>query len=184
MSKNKLFKKLSVKEQCAIAMLIAITVILGIVSGNLRIGNISKISVSFISVYVAAVLFGPIVGGFVGAAADIVSYFANPTGAYIWQLTLIEFLYGAVFGLFFFWQKKDAPKTVFWLKVIACVLIQFGVNMTVKTFVLMNVGYLPQNFYTAASLRLPSCAVIAVIQLVVLGLLEPFIPVFFKLIRK
>lgn len=184
MSKIKILKKLSTKEQCAIAMLIAITAILGYISGYLRIGNISKFSISFISVYISAVLFGPLIGGFVGAAADIVSFVTNPTGAYIWQFTVIEFFYGFIFGLFFFSQVEKENKKIFWLKVIICVLIQFCVNIGIKTFVLMNVGYLPQNFILSASMRMPSCAVMAVIQIIALGILEPFIPVFLKLIRK
>lgn len=184
MSKIKIFKKLSTKEQCAIAMLIAITAILGYISGYLRIGNISKISISFISVYISAVLFGPFTGGLVGAVADIISFVTNPTGAYIWQLTLIEFFYGLIFGLFFFRQVEKTNKKIFWLKVVICILIQFCVNIVVKTIVLMNVGYLPQDFILSASMRMPSCAVIALLQLIVLGLLEPFIPTFVKLIRK
>ena len=36
--------------------------------------------------------------GVVGAVADIISYVANPTGAYIFWFTLIEFVNGFLFG--------------------------------------------------------------------------------------
>ena len=70
--------KLTVKQLCTIAMLIALTAVLSCIAGNLRIGNAVKFSVSFVSVYVSGALFGPVWGGFVGAAADVISHFANP----------------------------------------------------------------------------------------------------------
>jgi ECF transporter S component (folate family) len=101
--------KEKIKKISLIAMLVAITVILGYISGFLRIGNITKISVSFISVYIAAIFIGPVAGGFVGAVADFISYIVNPTGAYLWQLTLLEFVYGFLFGIVFELFRHKQP---------------------------------------------------------------------------
>lgn len=178
-------KKLSVFQLCAVAMLIAVTVVLSAVSGYLRIGNFGKISVSFISVYAAAAAFGPIIGGLVGALADIISCFVNPVGGYLWQLTLIEFVYGFIFGLFFFKRdNQSASAFKLWAKIVICVLLQFAANMTVKTGVLMSVGYAPSNFAAAFVLRLPSCLAASVLQLVVIGALEKVMPSVLKIIKR
>ena len=178
-------KKLTVSQLCAVAMLIAVTVVLSAVSGYLRVGNISKISISFISVYIAAAAFGPLIGGAVGALADIVSFFVNPVGGYMWQFTLIEYAYGFIFGLFFYRsEKSNSSGAVIWIKVIACAAVQFVSNMTLKTLALMSVGYAPSNFLAAMALRLPSCVVTLILQLVVLSAFEKLLPSVLKVVRK
>ena len=73
MFKNALkLKKMSTKEVCIIAMLIAVTVVLSFISGYLRT-PVGKLNISFVSVYVCAAMFGPLAGGLVGALADLIS---------------------------------------------------------------------------------------------------------------
>ena len=156
-------------------MLIALTVVLSFLSGFLRVGNISKISISFISVYFAAAAYGPLTGGLVGACADIASYIINPTGVFLWPLSVIEFFYGFLFGVLFFkdFKKKETVRFgVF--KIILCVLIRFITDLLLKTTVLMSAGYLPKDFNAAIILRLPSALTMALIQIVVLFLINRF----------
>ena len=152
-------KKLSVYQLCTIAMLIALTAVLSQISGNLRIGNVSKFSVSFISVYITAVAFGPLVGGLVGAVADVISYLANPTGAYIFWFTLIEFVNGFLFGVFFYRaQIKTEKKLYFVLRALLCVVSQLAVNMFLRTYLLMKLGFMsPElSFLQAFAMRFPA----------------------------
>lgn len=180
-----LFKKISTRELTAIGLLIALTMVLGYISGFLRIGNISKFSISFISVFVAAAAFGPVIGGFVGAAADFMSYVVNPTGPYLWQLTLIEFAYGFLFGLLFYRNVNEEDRLSFlWYRIVLCVLLQFAVNMIAKTFVLVSVGLIPASFGAAVSVRAPGCIVMAVLQILLLGVFNRYMPRFLKMIRK
>ncbi len=164
-------KKLGVKQLCIIAMLLSITAVLSCVSGGLRIGNAVKFSISFISVYVSAAVFGALWGGFVGFAADLISFVINPTGAYIWQLGALEFLYGASYGVFFHGKRNDGKRKA--LSVLLCVTVQLLINLFVKTYILMSLGFMPQISFAACVLaRLLSCLFMAAIQFAVIYITE------------
>ncbi len=66
-----------------------------------------KIGFSFIPVVVAAILYGPIAGGIVGALGDFIGAILFPIGTYFPGFTLTAFLMGLVFG--FFLYKKQTP---------------------------------------------------------------------------
>ena len=86
--------RFTVRRLCGAAMLLAITVVLAMFF-TFRVGNTVKIPFKFISVYLSAAVFGPWIGGFVGAAGDIINAFMSPVGAWLPQLSLCEFLCGA-----------------------------------------------------------------------------------------
>ncbi len=166
-------KKITTKELCTVSMLIAITVVLSYLSGFLRIGNAIKFSISFISVYVAGALFGPWIGGLVGAMADAISCFVNPVGAFIWLLTLIEFVYGASFGFFF--KNKLNKKRNTWdilVKAVLCSAFQFVINIFVKTLILKDLGYVPDDFLSAIYIRLPSCIFMFILMILIIYVFE------------
>jgi len=181
------FKKLTVYQLCAIAMLIAVTTVLSMVSGHLRIGNFSKLSISFISVYIAAAAFGPVAGGIVGAAADVISYIANPTGAYIPWFTLIEFANGFLFGVFFYRAKMKPEKKLFFIiRTLLCVVCQLAINMFFRTYLLLKLGFLSNelSFWDAFIIRFPASFSMTVVKFIILAALEGFMPLFIKTIRK
>lgn len=163
------FKKLTTKEICTIAMLIALTAILGFISGKLRIGTFSKFSFNFISVYFTAVLFGPFVAGFVGVVGDFIS--AIGTGPYLWMIGLIEFVYGFVFGILFY-NKENKKTKAFALKALAATIIIAAVDIFAKSYILLQVGYAPSPMSVAILTRLPMIAVMAAIRFVVLIIIE------------
>lgn len=164
--------KLTLKQLCTIAMLIALTAVLAGLSGNLRIGNAVKFSVSFVSVYVSGALFGSVWGAFVGAAADVISHFANPVGAYLWQLTAIELVYGFSYGIFFYRNRKKRIKSPA-LSVLLCVLFQFIINVFLKTFILKELGFMGAlTFYECILTRLLSCVFMAALQFFVIYVME------------
>lgn len=163
------FKKLTTKDICLIAMLIALTAVLGFISGKLRIGTFSKFSFNFISVYFAAVLYGPFVAGFVALVGDFIS--AIGTGPYLWMIGLIEFVYGAVFGLLFY-NKVYKNNKHFVLKALLTTIIIAAVDIFLKSYVLMNVGFAPNPLGAAILMRLPMISVMAVVRFVVLIVIE------------
>jgi len=59
-----------------------------------------KIGLSFIPVVLAAMMFGPVQAGIVGALGDFVGAILFPIGTYFPGFTLTAFLTGLVFGLF------------------------------------------------------------------------------------
>ena len=60
-----------IKKLCTVSMLIAVSVVLGAYL-TVRIGGGIKITFKFVTVFMSAYLFGPIVGGLVGLLSDII----------------------------------------------------------------------------------------------------------------
>ncbi len=178
-------RKITTKELCVISMLLAITVVLSYLSGYLRIGTAIKFSVSFISVYLSGALFGPFIGGLVGAMADIISCLVNPVGALIWQLTAIEFIYGASFGIFFGNKSNEKLKNRdILLRAVSCSSFQFMINVFLKTLVLKNLGYVPDNYKVALLIRLPGCVAMLILMIIALFIAEKYyIRKFRKMVR-
>ncbi len=170
---NKRMWKISTKELCVIAMLLALTVVLSWISGYLRIGTFMKFSVSFISVYIAAMLYGPLAGGFVGAAADIISCVVVSLGVPVWELTLTEFFYGILFGVFFCRGKFFFGNI--YIRVLLCSLIRFLSDLFIKTEILADYGYVTAADYrTAVLIRAPGCLGMLVLTVVVLLVSEKY----------
>lgn len=171
------FPKLTTKTVCSLGLLIAITIVLSMVSGHLRIGNFSKLTISFVSVFIAANAFGGITGGLVGALADIISCFVNPVGPFMIQLTLIEFIFGFIYGMFFY--KTDSKYYI--PLVVMCDIIQFAANIIIKTAVLSLSYKTAFNVFFIS--RLPMCFVQMIIIFVVLILIKPFLKTFSKMVK-
>lgn len=165
-------KKTGTKKLCVIAMLLAVTVVLSYLSGYLRIGTAIKLSVSFVSVYLTAALYGPMAGAFVGAMADIISCLVNPVGALIWQLSLIELCYGFMYGLFFYRRKNGSGIKNVYGKVALCAVLRFAADMFLKTKILADVGYVPNDFLYAVWIRLPGCLAMLILTAVAITVLE------------
>lgn len=159
-------RKLTTRDICVLGMLIALTVILGIFL-TFRPTDSIKVSTKFISVFVASCLFGPLWGGFVGAAADILSFFFNPVGgAWLWQITLIEFLYGFVYGIFFY--KKIRTVAFSYFKIIICTLFEIVIlHYFLTSFVLLSYGYFP-DYKTALTVRLIPAVINLAAQIIIL----------------
>lgn len=90
--------KMSVKSVSAIGILVAMEIILArfsIHTWNLKIGF------SFIPVVLAAIFYGPVAGGLVGAIGDVIGAFLFPVGAFFPGFTLTAFLNGIIYGAFF-----------------------------------------------------------------------------------
>ncbi len=173
MFKNALrLKRMSVSELCKVAMLVAITLVLSYISGYLRIGNLAKFNISFISVYIAGAAFGPIVSGIVAALADIISFVSNPTGAFVPVFTVLEFVNGFLFGLLLYYNGKE-KKAKFFVMMLVCVALQTCVNLFIRTYFLSEMYY--GGKYTATFIsRVPSSAIMAGAKVVIITLVQPF----------
>ncbi len=170
-------EKIKTRQLCVIAMLLAITVVLSYLSGYLRIGTFAKFSISFISVYVAAALYGKWAGGFVGAGADIVSCI----GMYVPNiyLLLISFVYGFLFGVFFD-KRKEGKYSRFKAscKVIIYSLITTLSDIFIKTLILLKIdsirleGVIVEKYNVALIMRLPGCIIMMLVMIFVLMVFE------------
>ena len=90
--------RFSTRTLTGLALLTAVEVVLSrflsISTWNIKIGF------SFIPIVVAAILYGPIEAGVVGALSDFLGAILFPIGAYFPGFTLTAFLTGCVYGLF------------------------------------------------------------------------------------
>ena len=122
-----------------------------------------KIGFSFIPVVIAAMLFGPLGGGAVGALGDFLGAILFPIGAYFPGFTLTAFLMGAVFGLFLK-KEQTLPRAA-----AAAGINQFILGLFLNTFwisLLYGSPYLP-----LLSTRVMQSALLTAVQVVVIPLL-------------
>lgn len=142
----------SVYSLCAVSLITAVTAVLSIFC-TFRIGSVVKIPMKFISVFVASSLFGPWVGGLCGAVGDILNLLLAPSGTPLPLLTVIEFFYGFLFGLFFYLPPKKMSSHIF--RCIGCAFFVFLTDIFASSAVLFDAGYFP-SFRLAVMLRLPA----------------------------
>ncbi len=179
---NKYFSKvkLSVKDLCILALITAITVILALFA-TIRIGNIVKIPLKFVSVFITGVFFGPLWAGISAAIGDILNSLLLPVGPYMPQITMVEFLCGFVFGLFMYNSHED--RRFYLTRMVLCVFCQFIIDMFLTPVFLVQAGYFP-SYITAISIRFPASLIKSAIQTVVLAMGKNYLKIFTKHMRK
>ena len=157
--------KFTTRALTTLAMLIAIEVILSRFL-SINAWNI-KIGFGFVPVLIAAILYGPLAGGLVGALSDFIGAVLFPIGTYFPGFTLTSFLTGFVFGLFL--NKKQG-----WLQGLAAVGInQFILGLFLNTFwisVLYGSPYVP-----LLATRVFQSILLSVVQLICIQLIVPIL---------
>lgn len=91
----------------------------------------STLRVSFgeIPIMMSGFLFGPLVGGLTGLAADLIGVLINPQGAYFPGFTVSSILWGVIPGVFGqLFRRKGYSKDIFSIKrigltVVTCIAI-------------------------------------------------------------
>ncbi len=105
-------------------VLTALFIALGIVLGqfSVQITQDVKVGISFIATQLTATLFGPVVGGIMGGAADILKFIIKPTGSFsiLWTLNAIvgPILYGMML-----YKKKFTLWRVLLSKVVVAIVV-------------------------------------------------------------
>ena len=102
------------------ALMSALHIILGYC--KIVVSAFFEIRFSFLALAVAGLFYGPVVAGLVGAVGDIIIFFIRPNGFFFPGFTFNEFLYGFVFGLFFY-KKRVTVKRVIVSKLVLSILI-------------------------------------------------------------
>ena len=148
--------KFTTRTLTTFAMLIAIEVILSRFL-SINAWNI-KIGFGFVPVVIAAILYGPLAGGIVGALSDFIGAVLFPIGTYFPGFTLTSFLMGLVFGLFLY--KKQG-----WLQGIAAVGInQFVLSLFLNTLWISILYGSPYGQLLAA--RVVQCVILTAGQVI------------------
>ncbi len=123
-----------------------------------------KIGFSFVPVAAAAMLFGPLAGGIVGALGDLLGAVLFPIGPYFPGFTLTAFLTGAVFGLFLH-RRRTALATLG-----AVAVNQLLLSLLLNTLWISLLYGSP--FLPLLTTRLVQCAILAPVQFAVLLLMN------------
>lgn len=153
-------RKLTSRELCSLAMLLAVTLIFSVFF-TFRIGDAVKIPTKFLPIAVTAMLFGPVWGGCVAILADILAYIINPVSVFMPQITFIEFLYGFTYGLFL---KNATNSFSGYAKGSFCVIFQIiFLHILLTSYFLMPITGL--DYKTMIIYRLSAGALNAVLQL-------------------
>ena len=122
-TKNKSLKiKLDTRTIVTLGLLTAIEIVLSRFL-SFSVWNM-KIGLSFIPIVIAAIMFGPIQAGIVGALGDFLGATLFPIGAYFPGFTLTAFLVGVVFGLFLH-KKQTVPMILGAVGINQLILSQF-----------------------------------------------------------
>ncbi len=157
----------SVQTVAVCGMLLALRVILGFFTVNVSI--LLKIGFAFLPVAVAGMLFGPVVGGTIGAAGDIVGYFIQPTGPYFPGFTVSSFVAGFLYGMVLYRRRISFVRS-FSAKAIVTAAVSLLLN---PLWLSMLYG---KAFFTILSFRitanLVSLPVNAVLLFAVLKIIE------------
>lgn len=103
----------------AIGMLLAIRIIFGAFANSTMVlfGDSVKITLNFLPIAIAAIMFGPVSAGLVGALGDFLAFFLNSAGgSYFPGFTINGLLTGFIFGLFLYKTNAEIKNIVFaWL---------------------------------------------------------------------
>ena len=156
-------KRFSTKMLATLSILVAMEVIIARF-GTIRPTESIKISLDFIPIVIAAVLYGPAPAVIMSILADVLGAFLFPVGPFFPGFTLTAAVTGLIYGLLLH-KSQSMPRVV-----CAVVLQQLICSMVINTFwlhVLYGLPYLP----TMAA-RLVQCAVVTAMQIVVIPLIS------------
>lgn len=115
----------SIRTIAVCGMLLALKMVLNLFTIN--VGSLLKIGFAYLPIAAAGILFGPIVGGIVGAAGDILGYFVQPSGPYFPGFTLNAFLSGFLYGLLLYRRPVKLTRT-FTTKALITLLVSLVLN--------------------------------------------------------
>lgn len=149
--------RFTTKTMATLSILLAIEVIIARF-GTIRPSESIKLSLDFVPVVIAAMLFGTIPAVVMSVLADILGTFLFPVGPFFPGFTVTAALTGLIYGLILYQHRS------FSFVVLAVILQQLICSLLVNTFwlhVLYGLPYLP----TMAA-RLVQCGVMIVLQLV------------------
>lgn len=111
MLKNAVKEMRKVSSLAGAAMLSALKVVLNLFT--IPVSNMLEIGFSYLATALSGYLYGPMLAGLMGIAADLLGYFTRPNGGFFPGFTFNEFLLGFIYGCFFFGQKLSLKRVIF-----------------------------------------------------------------------
>lgn len=169
-------KKISTRQICVLGLLTAFTVILGMFA-TFRVGNLIKIPLKFVTVFLVGVLYGPVSAGGVAAIADFLEALKLGVNPFI---TMVEFIGGVIYGFCFY---KAGENRSYYFRAVICAVLQFLLSFTIMSVILQKMGIYP-SFSAAVTMRLPAMIILFVLHLIVMCGLRTLVFRLKKLISK
>lgn len=129
-------KNVKTKDMVLISLLIGLNVVIARFL-SINVWN-TKIGFAFLTVFVAAYIYGPIGGAIVGGAGDLIGALLFPVGPFYPAFTITACLVGIIFGLFL--HHKDNIKNI----VLAVLINELVLSLLLNTFwisVLYNASF-------------------------------------------
>ena len=163
MKKNLLFK--SIKELTLAAMLVAMSVVIGIFCKSvLNFGaGLFRVTFENIPIIISGLLFGPIVGGVSGLASDLISYLLS---GQVYPPNLIVTLGAVMIGVI----SGTVAKFIIKKRSSAQIIVAGGLAHAIGSMIIKPIGLF--TFYSWAVLwRIPLYLVIAPIEILLICLL-------------
>ena len=154
----------SVRNLTVAAMLVAMSVVIGTFCKTfLDFGGLLRITFENLPILLSGLLFGPVVGGLVGGATDLVSYLFSPQP---YPLNLVvtvgATLIGVISGLVSHYVIRKPS--------ILQIVLSCGTAHLVGSMIVKSIG-LYQIFGWGVLIRIPMYVVIATIEIFVICLL-------------
>ncbi|MBO4831845.1 MAG: folate family ECF transporter S component [Oscillospiraceae bacterium] len=128
-----------------------------------------KLSLDFLPIVIAGIMFGPVPAMIIGMLADILGAFIFPVGPYFPGFTLTAALTGLLYG--FLLHRNQSMLRI----IIAVAVQQWILSLLLNTFwlkILYGMPYVP-----TLVTRLPQTAILTAVQLI-------FIPIIVKVINQ
>lgn len=124
--------------------------------------NTLRISFGEMPLMMTGLLFGPLMGGIGGVAADLIGVLINPQGAYFPGFTLSSMLWGVIPGLFsLVYKKKETYEKIY-------SVINIGIAVFV-TYIIVSLGlntlWLSSMFGKGFMVLLPGRVINAVVSI-------------------
>ena len=108
----------NIKQIASMAILIAFSIVLERFF-SIRT-PIVTVGFGFLPVVIAAILYGPLIGGIVGAAADFIGAILFPIAAFFPGFTLTAFIVGFIYGVFLHRNPRTSWKI---LTAVVCTIL-------------------------------------------------------------
>lgn len=159
-------KKNNTRMLVNVALLIALNVVFA------RLISIStwsfRISFTFVTVFLTAYLYGPVVSVTVAALGDLIGALLFPVGAFNPAFTITAALTGLVYGIFLYNNNN------FMKAMLAVILNQLVVSMLVNTYFISAIYNI--SFIKLLATRGPQSFVMLVVEFITIRLMERFLP--------
>ena len=160
-------KSIKTKDLVMLALLIGLNIVLSRLVPLINLWNM-KISLTFVTLLIAGYLYGPLGAGLVGGVGDLIGSLLFPIGAYNPLFTLTAVISGVIFGFF----RHD--NLSFTNTILACIINQIGVSLLLNTW-FIAITY-NASFKALLSTRIIQAIVVLVIEVIVIRLINPFLP--------